>query len=191
MVTHQFRDAVAQAQVLLHGLATQVEVAVLQADVLVDDFVVELERRGQRGVENLQRLRKHFDHAGGQVGVLGAGGTRAHAAVDFQDKFGADFLGKPERIGGVGVDHHLHHALAVPEVDEDDAAVVAPTVRPAAQGDALADVGGRHAAAIMSTHDESYWVVGRGSPETTPIEMMYLSARSTEMSSSMTSLRLT
>ena len=52
------------------------------------------------------------------------------------------------RLGGaIRVEHHLHDAGAVPQVDEDEAAVVAPAMNPAGQG-----------------HDRASWSV-RKSPQ--------------------------
>src|SRR5690606_22640630 len=51
--------------------------------------------------------------------------------------------------------HHLHDALVVPKVDEAQAAEVAGDVRPAAEGDGLADQGFIDQAAKMGTHEDS------------------------------------
>jgi hypothetical protein len=101
VVAHQLGDAVAQAQVLLHRLAAQVQVAVLQADVLVEVVVVDLERGRQAGVEDFQGLGQHLDHAGGQVGVLGAGGPGAHLADHAQDEFAAHVSSATLKASGV------------------------------------------------------------------------------------------
>jgi hypothetical protein len=152
VVAHQFRDAVAQAHVLLHRLAAQVEIAVLQADVFVDVVVVDLEGRRQAGVEDLQRLGQHLDHAGGQIRVLGAGRPGAHFADHLEDEFRAGLLGQLEGLRGVRVDDHLDRAFTVAQVDEDDPAVVAAAMRPAAQGDDVAGVRAVDGAAVMGTH---------------------------------------
>jgi hypothetical protein len=175
-------------------------------------------RRGG-GVEHLDVVAEDLDLARGQVGVLGAGGTAAHLAAHLQHELVAHRLGDLEHLGAVGVAHHLHQALAVAQVDEDHAAVVAAAVHPAANGDDLVEVGGGDFAAVVSSHVgfrqvpgaerpgkhsarlsiqrwPSSFVGSAGTPAglrnggaTTPIEMMYLSASSTLMSSSMTSLR--
>src|SRR5579863_9495498 len=53
------------------------------------------------------------------------------------------------------VEHHLHQALAVPEVHEDHPAVVAATVHPARQADLLVKQGFVDLPAIMATHEKS------------------------------------
>ena len=56
--------------------------------------------------------------------------------------------GKP----GGEVAHHLHQALAVAQVDEDHAAVVAATVRPALDGDRLAKEFFVNQSAVVGSH---------------------------------------
>jgi hypothetical protein len=53
--------------------------------------------------------------------------------VIFRHELVAHGFGDLEHLGAVGVAHHLHQAFAVAQVDEDDAAVVAATVHPAAK----------------------------------------------------------
>ena len=84
----------------------------------------------------------------------------------------------------------MRQTFAVAQVDEDDAAMVTAAVSPAAQGDDLPVEGGVELSAIMGTHEAfrliQVLVMTRvcGGGATTPIEMMYLSAASTVMSSS-------
>jgi hypothetical protein len=79
-------------------------------------------------------------------------GRGAHLAGDLQAELVADRFGDLEHLGTVRVADDLGQAFAVAQVDEDDAAVVAATVSPAAQGDLLADEGGVELSAVMSTH---------------------------------------
>ena len=97
-------------------------------------------------------------------------------------------------VGTIRIANHLRQAFAVAQVDEDDAAVVTATMCPAAQGDDLPVEGGVELSAIMGTHEAFRLIqvlvmtrVCGGGGATTPIEMMYLSAASTVMSSSTTS----
>ena len=76
----RLRRGVAQAQVLLHRVAPQVEDAVLEAHRLREVVVVELERRRERRVEDLDFVRQHLDLARAQVRIDGARGPRAHHA---------------------------------------------------------------------------------------------------------------
>ena len=68
-------------------------------------------------------------------------------------ELGGDGVG----LGGVGrVEHDLDAAPAIPEVDEDDAAVVAVTGHPAEKLDLFAGVGGTQRSAIdafRAAHD--------------------------------------
>ena len=151
---HLHRDPVAQHQVLLHRRAAQVEHAVRQPRRLRQVVVVELERRRDARVQHLELVAQHLDLAAGQVRVVGAGRARAHLADDLQAELVAHVLGRIANIvGAVGVADDLHQAFAVAQVDEDDAAMVAPAMRPAHQRDGLAEqrfadeaaVGGSHA----------------------------------------------
>ena len=71
-------DLAAQPDGLAGAGAAQVEVAVAQARLLADlDVLVDLERQGRRLAEHLEPGGDDLDVAGGQVGVLVAGGTYA------------------------------------------------------------------------------------------------------------------
>ena len=134
------------AQVRLQALATQVEVAVAEPHVLVDlDTVVELERRRVG-------LREHLDLAVGELD-LARGEVRVHRALGAR----GDRAGDPQHPLGphvdAAVDHALHDAAAVAEVDEGELlAVLASAVHPPADRDAPSDVGGPEAAAQVGTH---------------------------------------
>ena len=101
-----------------------------------------------------------------------------------------------------GIAHDLHEALAVAQVDEDDAAVVAAAMDPAQSGDGLVEmaavdaatvVGAFHLTLFSATRTGAMRARSRGAAHaslprgaTTPIEMTYFSASSTVMSSSRT-----
>ena len=55
-----------------------------------------------------------------------------------------------KRRGAVGIEDDLHEAFAVPQVDEDDAAMVAATVDPAHQRDRLAEVPAVDSSTVVS-----------------------------------------
>ena len=132
-----------------------------QAHVLGDVLDVLVQRKGRRLglVQHLQLLSQDFDLAGGQLGVLGAFRTPTHPAFDPQHEFAAHLLSGAEDLGKVRIVHHLHQALAVAQVDEDDAAEVTAGVDPAFEHDGLADVLGTQGAARMCT---SFVGVGTG-----------------------------
>ena len=86
-------------------------------------------------------MRQHFDLARGQLRVRRAGGPFPHGAFDRDDKLAAQRLRQfPRRLVVLRVEHHLRDAFAVAQVNEDDAAVVAPHVHPAGQTHLLPDV---------------------------------------------------
>ncbi len=66
----------------------------------------------------------------------------------------AQRLGGGERRRAVGVADDLHEALAVAQVDEDDAAVVAAAVDPAHQRDGLVQMAAVDAAAVVGAFQE-------------------------------------
>ena len=148
---HRARDRVALAQPLAHELAPQVEIAVAQPHFLADRFV-ELERQRVGAVQDREFAGHDLDLAGGQVGVDGAHGPRAHRACDTHHEFVAELLGVGEQRRSVRVAHDLHQALAIAQVDEDHAAVIAPPVHPTGYGDRLPDEAGGHLSAVMCAH---------------------------------------
>ena len=85
-----------------------------------------------------------LDLAGGQVGVLVALGPRGHLAGDLQAVLRAELVGDL-----LVADHDLDDPGGLPEVDEGDAAVVAPPGDPSGEGHGLADVLGAEAAGVM------------------------------------------
>mmetsp|Transcript_59429 Transcript_59429/g.140492 ORF Transcript_59429/g.140492 Transcript_59429/m.140492 type:complete len:270 (-) Transcript_59429:3023-3832(-) len=149
---HLHRHLVAQHQVVLHVGAAQVQHAVGQARGLGQVVVVELEGRRDRRVQHLDLVAQDLDLAGHQVGVLGAGRARAHLADDLQAELVADFLRNLEHVGAVGVADDLHEALAVAQVDEDDATVVTAAMGPAHQGHGLVEQLFADLAGIAGTH---------------------------------------
>ena len=145
----------AHLEVGRHARAAQVEVAVAQADVLGGVHVVlDLEGRRLGGVEDLDLVDEDLDLAGRELGVVHALGTLAHDAGDLDRPLGADGLGRMERLaaGVLRVKGDLRHAVAVAQVDEDEAAVVATVPDPAGQRDRLADVLAAQLAAGVGVH---------------------------------------
>ncbi|OIQ81523.1 hypothetical protein GALL_367010 [mine drainage metagenome] len=161
VVAHGLGHAVAQHQVLLHGRAAQVQIAMLEAHRLGQVVVIEHERRGERRVQDLDFRCQHFDFTGRNVAVDRALWARAHLAGDLQHEFVAHGLGQCKGGLGIRVDHDLRNAGTVAQVDENDAAVVAAAMGPTAQGYDLADMLTVEFAAVMSTHNESgliFWL---------------------------------
>ena len=117
----------------VQGLAAQIQEAILQPHIL---RVVGLAENGDR---QLLGRRQHLDLGGEelhltrrQLGVDGALGPVAHAAVDADHPLRAHRLGDLES-GAVGVGDHLREPVVVAQVDEQQAAVVAHAVHPTGQ----------------------------------------------------------
>ncbi len=167
------RGLVAQLHDALHVGAAQVDDAVGESHRLAQIVVIDLERRRGGRVEHFQLVRQHFDLAGDEVGVLGAGRTAAHLAGDAQAELVAHALGGGKGLGAVGIADHLHQTFPVAQVDEDNPAVVASAVGPAEQGHGLVKMGGVDPPAIIGAHGKGLYsgLAGFSAGVTTPIEM--------------------
>ena len=146
------RDLVAQHQVALHGWAAQIEHAVREAGRFAQVVIVEQERWRDRRVQHLQFLAQDFDPAALEVLVDSAFGARTHQALDLDAKLVAQVFGNGEDDCAIRIAHHLHITFAVAHVDEDDAAMITPTIDPAAQGHGFAQQGIGHKTTVMRTH---------------------------------------
>ena len=145
----------AHLEVGRHARATQVEVAVAQADVLGGvHMVLDLEGRRLGGVEDLDGVNEDLDLAGGELGVLHALGALADDARDLDGPLGADSLGRVEGLAArvLRVKGDLRHALAVAQVNKDEAAVVATVPDPTGQRDLLPDVLAAQLSAGVGVH---------------------------------------
>ncbi len=131
----------------MQGLAAQVEVAVLEADVLRVFGLAEDRQRQFGGFrQDLDAGDAQLDLAGRQVGVHDRGLTGHDLAVDADDALGAQaFDGLEARR--LRVQHQLGQAVVVAQVDEQQAAVVALAVDPARQADIRARIGQTEGAA--------------------------------------------
>jgi hypothetical protein len=140
-----------QPQPLLHHVAPQIEIAVLEPDLFLD-VLVELERQGLRTVEHLDLAREQLDRAGLQVRVDGTFGPRPNRPRDPDHPLTAQPLGLREHRGLGRIEHDLQPALAVAKIDEDDAAMVPTAIYPAGDGNGTTDEGLVDLAAVMSAH---------------------------------------
>jgi hypothetical protein len=140
VVAHGADDGVAQEQRVAHRLAAQVEHPVAQADELVDlRGLVDRERRGQGVGEELHRRHGQLDLTRAQTRVDVALLAADHLPARREDVLRAQPLRERMRLGRrLRVEDELDDARAVAEVDEDEAAVVAPAVHPAGDADPLA-----------------------------------------------------
>ena len=144
-----------QLDVELHGVAAQIDVAVFQAHLFVRQHGVGgQERQRLRHVQNAQLFRHQFDFAGRDVGIDGVG----VAALDGSDGRDHEFVAQRFRFfvyGGVQfvVEHHLGHAGAVAQIDEDDLAQVAAAVDPSHEHNFFAGIGEPKSSAHMSSSE--------------------------------------
>ena len=137
----------AENKILLELGPAEVQVAVAEAEVFVGErplLLVRRDRERQRlgRVEDVQVAHAHFDFARRQLRVDGLLGAVVHNAFHRDDVLTAQPLGL--FVGGLvvlGREDDLREAVAVAEVDEDEATEVAPRIDPPLQDDLLADVG--------------------------------------------------
>ena len=152
-------DRVVEAEVPLHAVAAHVEVAVLEAQHLVD-VLADLERERLGARDDRQRVDLDLDLARREVRIHGVGRAQHDLPFRLEDELAADLVRERGRIGGaLGVDHELHLPGEVAQVDEDEPAVVAARVGPAGELDALAGIGGAERAArrvAPAAHEASF-----------------------------------
>jgi hypothetical protein len=95
--------------------------------------VIDRKREHIREVQHIQFLHSDLDFAGGNLRVVGAGGTLADFSGDADDAFAAQRGGLIEKVLGQigGIEDGLRATLAIANVDEDDAAQIAARMDPA------------------------------------------------------------
>jgi hypothetical protein len=98
-------------------------------------------------------MAQYFDLAALHIGIDGALGATAHLARYPEHELVANGFRHLECFGAVGIANHLNKSFTVTKVDEDDAAMVAPAMRPPAKGDGLIELRGTDQAAIVGAHD--------------------------------------
>ena len=131
----------------------QIEIAVLEAQRFAGvGFVFNFEGRRLRLAQNFQPRHPHLDFAGVEIRVRHPLGTFDDHPLNGEHPFAAHPFG--EGMGGLvirGVGHHLGDAVAVAQVDENQAAVVAVRPRPAHEDDFAADVRGAKRSAMVGS----------------------------------------
>ena len=153
----RLRGAVTQLDVGQHGRPAQVEVAVPEAQRLVDlGSLAGLDGEGRRlGLAEHCRLAdRDLDLAGRQARVDRLLAARHDLAADLDHELGTHRLGEMVRLGGERrVEHELHETAAVAQVDEDEVAVVAPPRDPAGERHHASDIGAaQRAGSGVATH---------------------------------------
>ena len=133
-----------EQQPALHRFAPDIEIAVAQAERLVDRGIrlVDVERRRLRLGQDLERASPELDRAGLEAWVLGPGQPLGDGPLHRHDELAPDAA--RDRVGGrcLGrVDDDLGEAMPVAQVEEDELAMVASPMDPARQPRRLAGVG--------------------------------------------------
>ena len=128
---------VTQTQIGLHARAPQIQIAPSQAQVLARVATVfNGERRRPGRVQQLPLVGHHFNFAGDHGAVDHAHGPGAHLALDGQHVLGTqDMRVLMSRGRDIRAEDHLGQTVAVAQVYENQAAVVAPVLHPAHQAD--------------------------------------------------------
>ena len=135
-------DRVADGEVAVHGRPSEVEIPVRQPRQLVDlGVVLDGERQRPGLVEDADVAHLDLDLAGGQLGVLRAGRAAADDPANREHEFAADGLGPGVSVGTAArIEDTLREPGAVAQVDEDEAAMIAPAMRPSHQRHRLPSV---------------------------------------------------
>ncbi len=109
-------------------------------------MLAEFEREGLGRVDDRYFGGLYFNFAGGHVFIGVGAGPQCDFACDAQDIFAFGFFGGFED-GAIGPGYYLGDAVEVAQVYEEDAAVIAFYMVPAAEGYCLAGVAGVELAA--------------------------------------------
>ena len=152
VIAHDLDHAMPQEHRPLHLRPPQIDVAILQPDVLARQVLARrLERRSEAPVEHFQVLGAEFDLARVELGVDGSLGPPGDLAAHQHDVLRPQRFGRLQGlVAAFRGENHLGLAVAVAEIDEQHAAMVAVRVDPAAKGHLLPDVVQTQFAAGMS-----------------------------------------
>src|SRR5216684_1073073 len=184
-------DAMAKLEDALHARTAQVEIAVLETRGLVRERTVLLDQeRGRLGDGDHFELRGRNLHlARCQLRVLRSRWPAADQALDPHDVLRPKVGGGAVSIRcGRRVEYDLHLAPAVAQVDEDQAAHVAPARDPAVKLDLPARICRANRAAVRSREPAHANRSGRSSQATSacsPLAMSRSRARRREASSAL------
>ncbi len=133
--THRGNDLCAAHDVLVQRFATQVEEAILEANVF---RVIRLAEYWQRQFlscgQNFDLGCEDFNIAGRQVGIHRFIGASLHFTIDANDPFTANGFSNLERWR-IRISNNLSEAIMIANVDEEDATMVTDAMDPARQTD--------------------------------------------------------
>ncbi len=150
-VAHELAEAVADDEDPLHLGPAEVEEAILEAKLFVGLGPVHLEGRRGRGIVEDQLGGPDLDRARLELGVLLAGKPGSDGPLDADDVLIAQVARSGLQLGtGVGLEDHLGDPVAVAQVDEHQAAEVAPGVDPAVEHNGMPDMVFRQVSAGVS-----------------------------------------
>ena len=193
--THTHGHLVPKPQVVLHHRPAKVEHPMGEPCGLGEMLIIELKGWRDRRIQNLELAAEHLDAATAHVGIDRALWTPTNQARNSHTELISKRLCQGKDLSPVRVADHLGDAVTVAQVDEDHAAMVAPPMHPATEGDGLVELVEVEGSAVVSPHGNQGLVeVGRKSAlvwaavgGTVPMETTYFSAASTGMLKGMTS----
>ncbi len=143
IIARRLGDAMALAQVARDARAAQIEITIAEPEILVARIGVERERENVGAIQNAQMLRQQFDVTGGQLWILCAGNSRRHFAFHFDHIFVTESMGNGRQFRiFFRTKNDLGQSLAIAQIDENDATMIAPDMHPAGEFRDTADVGG-------------------------------------------------
>ncbi len=143
----------AQNQVLGQLRTTHIQIAVFQADILVHVTMLIQHKRQRFGtVEQLALSNLNLHLTGLHVGINGTFGTGNHRAFNGKHELAAyPFCHLMGRRVDLRVKHHLCDPLPIPQVDEDQTAVITAAQGPPHQHHFTANILGRQLSTVVRT----------------------------------------
>src|SRR5260370_25884186 len=166
-----------QLQRLLHAWPAQVEIAIFEPRRLVGfDFVLNLKRRSLGRRNHFQLRGDHLDLTCRHTRVLGTRGAPADCAFRAHHVLRSQFRSDCVCFGCLGwVEHDLHCAPAVAQVDEDQASMVPAASLPAVQLDVATHIGRAHGTAVRSCEAAHAMRAGRSAHATSACSPLTIS----------------
>ena len=143
VVAHETIELGAALQDALSGGATEIEIAVFEAELLARGgaFVVSVDGERFGFVDEGELGNDDFEIAGGEIGVFQFGSALADDAGGRNHEFVAESFGDFEGGGSVGSDDELDDAGVIAQVNENQATVVAAGIDPAGKVNGLVGIG--------------------------------------------------
>ena len=145
----RINDLPAQHDVLVQLLAPEIKEPVPEPGILGIGLVAEHRQRQIAGrAQHFNLTDVNLDKPGRHFGVFRPRRALAHLAVDPDDEFGPQLLGRAEG-GRIRIDNALGQAVMVPQIDEQHPTVIADAMAPAGKPNVGAILGeGQGAAGV-------------------------------------------